>query len=777
MFSISVWATILLLAGTVPGSTDWDTQASHDARQDVTRVVFDGKSPDRLACDTTLRAMPDGSWVIVMLGGGDREPLPANGIWISRSADCGKTWTPMTAVDLGVKRRDPNCAIVPSELMVHGGRCTLFLSTHDGKFGDWKSWYTHSDDSCRSFGALIPAPGELHKSTFLRNHIVTRDGRLMVPYQHYLGERGPRNPRNGVIVSADGGRTWTSHGAIRIAAQDDYSGWAENNIVELADGRIAMILRADRLGGVLFQAESCDGGRTWPEFAVKSQIPNPGSKATLYPLGGNAVALLHNPNAAHRSPLALWVSFDGLKTWPYRRVLVPQSCDGPKGWLNYPDGFVSGDRQFLHFAFDDNRHRAVYFGAKLPPLSAAEDGVKQFRSMTDCETRAVQVDVLRKVADLALVPPRINTRPLPAFDYDRLDYGMTPSITRTPKGRLWSIWFAGEDGPRAFLLANSSDDDGATWSKPRVVINAQDTRHLPLPRSIVMGNVWCDPDGRLRLFFSQSMMHFDGRASTWESVCDNPDSDAPAWSKPRWIWHGGVHNKPIVLAGGEWLLPLDLERDGYGFFQGVFKDLDPLRGLQAFASNDHGASWQRRGCAVPRGVSHYAEHMFLERKDGSLWMLMRTNQGLMESISKDRGATWSEPCPTTTIRHPVSRFFFCRLASGRILLVKHGDTVDSFGGKGQGFGQDRNRLKAFLSEDDGVTWKGGLMLDERSGVSYPDGFQSPDGTIYVAYDRNRPTDGEILLARFTEPDVLAGRLTGPKSKLRILVCRPLKNNH
>jgi len=57
-----------------------------------------------------------------------------------------------------------------------------------------------------------------------------------------------------------------------------------------------------------------------------------------------------------------------MKTWPYRRVLVRQSCDGPKGCLNYPDGFVSRDRQWLHFALDDNRHRAVYVGAKLPPL-------------------------------------------------------------------------------------------------------------------------------------------------------------------------------------------------------------------------------------------------------------------------------------------------------------------------------------------------------------------------------------------------------------------------
>jgi len=40
--------------------------------------------------------------------------------------------------------------------------------------------------------------------------------------------------------------------------------------------------------------------------------------------------------------------------------------------------------------------------------------------------------------------------------------------------------------------------------------------------------------------------------------------------------------------------------------------------------------------------------------------------------------------------------------------------------------------------------KAAYMLDERDGVSYPDGFQSPDGTIYISYDHNRSTDGEIL---------------------------------
>lgn len=401
----------------------------------------------------------------------------------------------------------------------------------------------------------------------------------------------------------------------------------------------------------------------------------------------------------------------------------------------------------------------------------------RFESLPDAEIRKFETGVLREIADLALIPPVIDTEPLPDFDYGRLNYSMTPAVTRTPKGRLWNIWFAGEDGPAAFLLANTSDDDGETWSKPRLVVNGQSPERFPVPRSIVMGHIWCDPLGKLHLFFSQSMMHFDGRASSWESVCENPDADHPVWSKPRWIWHGGIHNKPIVTTKGEWLLPLDLEKDGYGCFAGVFPELDPVRGMHVFASTDRGRTWRPRGFAVPRaeGVLHYAEHMVAERSDGSLWMLIRTNRGLMESFSFDDGATWSEPVFAGTITHPCSRFFFCRLASGRILLVKHGDAADAFFRDGSlGWAEGRNRLKAFLSADDGRSWTGGLMLDERQGVSYPDGFQAPDGTIFIVYDRNRSTDAEILMARFTEQDVLDGRLS-PGSKLRMPVCRALKN--
>jgi hypothetical protein len=96
------------------------------------------------------------------------------------------------------------------------------------------------------------------------------------------------------------------------------------------------------------------------------------------------------------------------------------------------------------------------------------------------------------------------------------------------------------------------------------------------------------------------------------------------------------------------------------------------------------------------------------------------------------------------------------LKSGNALLVKYSNPIDT---------ERRSHLTAYVSKDDGATWLGGLVLDERPGISYPDGFQAPDGRIFVQYDRKREC-GEILLAIFTEEDVLAGKNVSGKMVLK-----------
>ena len=100
----------------------------------------------------------------------------------------------------------------------------MFVAVHDGSFGEWRSKYTVSEDSGRTWGPLKPIPEKIHTSTFVRNHIVTRGGELVLPFQHYLAPKGPVNPRNGVMISNDGGQTYEAHGWIRISDDDEYRG-------------------------------------------------------------------------------------------------------------------------------------------------------------------------------------------------------------------------------------------------------------------------------------------------------------------------------------------------------------------------------------------------------------------------------------------------------------------------------------------------------------------------------------------------------------------------
>jgi predicted neuraminidase len=302
-------------------------------------------------------------------------------------------------------------------------------------------------------------------------------------------------------------------------------------------------------------------------------------------------------------------------------------------------------------------------------------------------------------------------------------------------------------------VAASSDDDGETWTKPRLVIDPPD-HPTGVRRRTLVGNFWTDPQGRLWLFFDQSMFYFDGRAGDWYIRSDNPDADTPVWTRPQRIWHGCTLQKPTVLTSGEWLLPISLWN-----FRGRFPELDAERRAWLFVSPDAGASWQKLGSALFPHFS-FDEHMLIERRDGQLWMTARTAKGIYESVSADRGKTWSEPTPAAIV-NTASRHFIRRLQSGRILLVKNGPLDQDVG---------RRQLMALLSEDDGRTWRGGLELESRDrDCSYPDGFQAADGRVFIVYDHERTGAKQILLARCTEADILAGRLVTPGSRLRLLV--------
>ena len=349
-----------------------------------------------------------------------------------------------------------------------------------------------------------------------------------------------------------------------------------------------------------------------------------------------------------------------------------------------------------------------------------------------------------------------------------------PSIEVTDKGRIFVNFYSGQDaevGGNIMVLC-VSDDHGASFRSCATVVEHPD----PACR-IYDPNLWIDPHGRLWMSYTQAYGFNDGRCGVWVTICEHPDAEVLSWSKPRRIANGIMMNKPLVTSNNEWLFPCAIWRDGSGSVPSERHGLEHEQFSNVYASTDEGKTIQLRGHAdIPN--RSFDEHMLVEKKDGTLWMLVRTFDGIGESFSTDHGYTWS-PGQKSHIDGPCSRFFIRRLKSGRLLMINHYnfdqriDLADIMQQGNVKKWKGRSHLTAMISEDDGATWPYTLLLDARDEVSYPDAKEAADGYIYVTYDRQRVKEREILMARFTELDVLAGALRSSESRLRILVNKAL----
>lgn len=327
-----------------------------------------------------------------------------------------------------------------------------------------------------------------------------------------------------------------------------------------------------------------------------------------------------------------------------------------------------------------------------------------------------------------------------------------PGIEGTANGRLWATWYGGgtnEGAENAVFLATSASL-GEGWELILAVDTPGNMRCFdPCP--------WMDPAGHLWLFWAQAIPHGEN-PFVWAMVSENPESRDAQWSEPFEVCPGVMMNKPTTLSTGAILLPVsNWRRKRY---------CDPPEDVTAevYLLDTHSRKANLMGGAVSeQDIKCFDEHMLVELRNGSLWMLVRTLYGIGESHSHDGGKSWS-PISPSGIQHVNSRFFIRRLQSGNLLLVKHGNAAEAIG---------RIKLQALLSKDDGESWIGGLLLDERAYASYPDGFQDGKGRIHIAYDHSRKKDREILLAVFQEDEIERQTLLHSDSMLRAIINKAL----
>lgn len=353
----------------------------------------------------------------------------------------------------------------------------------------------------------------------------------------------------------------------------------------------------------------------------------------------------------------------------------------------------------------------------------------------------------------------IITNPEEKHKTSKREFQGIPGIEITPNGKLWATWYSGgvNEGPDNFILLISSIDGGKNWSEPIAVVDPPDKIRAYDP------TLWIAPDGVLRWFWAQTWSSenriiSNGIDGVWFAECSDFESDAPQWSEPKRIANGVMMNKPIVMSDGTWAFPSAMWSGNIGGVTAL-EELQHECFSNMTVSCDRGKTFELKiGPDIPD--RHFDEHMITEFKDGRLWMLVRTNYGIGESFSSDGGNTWSSG-QNSGLSGPNSRFFIRRLQSGKLLLVNH--IVDPERPA------IRQKLTAWLSKDEGKSWQGGLLLDEREGVSYPDGCQDEDGNIWIIYDHERYKEGNILFAKFTEQDVLAGKLVSDDSELKTLI--------
>jgi len=356
----------------------------------------------------------------------------------------------------------------------------------------------------------------------------------------------------------------------------------------------------------------------------------------------------------------------------------------------------------------------------------------------------------------SLLPPDVYHAPVPEkyLDENRM-FLCGPGITVSPGGRLWAVFKSGdimEDEDNCTIVVTSGDK-GETWSKPVLVVDIDGPVRTNDP------GIWTDPNGNVTLMWGQVYGYWDGQGGLWTMTAENGNDENTRWSRPVRLSDGYTKNKPFITQDGKWFYLIEY-MGAYGQRGRIAKgapmeeeyihSLSDLIHANVYISEDSGKTLRFYSQAkIPAQDRTFQEHMVVERRDGTLWMLGRTKYGIGEAFSKDNGKTWTEMAPAKGIKGPSSRTFFKCLDSGNLLLIKNGQDIDQ--------ASERTHMTAYLSEDDGETWPYKLLLDERT-TSYPDAAQGKDGCIYIVHDHERRGAKEVVFHRIAEADIKAGKL-------------------
>jgi predicted neuraminidase len=290
------------------------------------------------------------------------------------------------------------------------------------------------------------------------------------------------------------------------------------------------------------------------------------------------------------------------------------------------------------------------------------------------------------------------------------------TLAEAANGDLVCVWYGGsyESADDQVLFVSRRKQGERAWSQPEVLVKGAPLH--PPGNAVVfragptrLGLIWGRMDasrpirrgagwGECQLMYRYSNDH----GYTWS---EDAELDGFFGALPR--------NAPIALRDeggaldGALAVPLTGRRDG-------------KRGGFLLMTTDEGATWSASGL-----VQGGSQPTVIQRGDGSLLALLRSEPWILQSESCDLGRIWSKP-ERTELRCPGSGIAMRRLQNGHLLLVFNNSA------------RMRSPLNVIRSLDEGKTWDDLRTFEADAGeYSYPCVVQTADGMIHVTYTFRR----------------------------------------
>jgi predicted neuraminidase len=252
----------------------------------------------------------------------------------------------------------------------------------------------------------------------------------------------------------------------------------------------------------------------------------------------------------------------------------------------------------------------------------------------------------------------------------------------------WTDFYgnSGADHGPARIVGRISKDAGKTWGDTHTLIendggcNVMEVNFLRLR------------DGRIALFHCQkNSEEKDCRVMMRTSADEGKTWSGGKQMSPAGHYVGLTNGRSLRLKTGRILLEAWEAGDAF-----------------CYVSDDDGETWWESCRIKPQKTESY-EPICIERKDGSVMMLLRTMaEGQYRSVSLDGGETWDAPRPTQLLCTPSPAALTRIPATGDLLVIwNHNPGANS-----------RNPLTSAISRDEGETWEQFRNIESAPGDAW-----------------------------------------------------------